>query len=743
MSACLSAQPGHAPGTLHPVAAAARLVAGGALVAALVGMPTVHAQTSAPPTAGEATLPSVQVKAATVRDDRTEGSGSFTAGSSSAATGLPLTLRETPQSVTVITRERMDQAGITSLGDALAQTPGIDYRPAGSPLGGYATLNSRGYEVNSLILDGVPVPVAAIAGYAAIQGFATLNTDVYDSVTVVRGATGLLMGAGDPSATVVLARKRPTEEFQAAVSQSFGSWKQRRTVGDVSGPLNAAGTLRGRVVGAYEAGDSWKQGYNQEKYVGYGALEADLGPRTMVSLALEAGDNRGGGGAGPYTGYALADEDGNPTPFGRRDNAMSEWSGFEDRRVGLTVALEHRFDDDWKVKLAYNRNQVKTDQRFGLASYPPEADGTATLHLRGYRNRNEVDALGIKLDGRYALFGRKHELVAGLNGSSTDEDTPSWYRNMATSVNVYNWNRQVAEPDWSSLYGFGWRYKTEQVGAYVATRLRATEPLSVLVGARVSNWRSRDLDGTGAVTSDREEKGVFTPYLGLVYDVTSHLSAYASYTTIFNPQSSRDVNNNLLDPEEGTNVELGMKGEWFGGRLNASLAVFQVKKDNLAVEEGVNQETGDPAYVAADNTKGRGWEVEVAGEPLAGWRVQGGYTRMVTRDRAGERLNADQPEHQFKLFTTWTPASIARLTVGGGTVWQSRVYASDMDEAWRDRYAQDDYAVVNLMARYAFTRQLALTVNLNNVFDKVYRTDLDVHDYGAPRNVYATLNYRF
>lgn len=692
----------------------------------------------------EAALPEASVTVTADRMGKTEGTGSFTTRSSAAATGLNLSLRETPQSVTVITRARMDEAGINALGDALAQAPGIVYTPAGSPVGGYASLSARGYPVSSLILDGVPLPASAMAGYAAIQGLGTLNTDVYDSVTVVRGATGLMTGAGDPSAAVALTRKRPTETLQATVSQSLGSWRQRRTVGDVGGPLNEAGTLRGRIVGAYEAGESWKQGYRYHKTLGYGVLEADLGSQTVARLHVQLGDNDAKGGAGPYTGYALADVEGNPTPFGRGDNSMAEWSGFDDSRTGLTAALEHRFSDGWKATLAYNHNRVKTRQRFGLASLEPEVGGEATLHIRGYRIENTANSAGAKLDGHYALFGRKHDLAVGLDGSSVKENAPDWYRNMARTVNILTWNRQFPEPDWASLYGFGWRRKIEQAGAYAATRLNVTDSLSVLAGGRWTDWRSRTLDEAGSVLEDRKENGVFTPYVGLVFDLTPSISAYASHTTIFNPQSNRDVNGDLLDPEEGSNTEAGLKGEWLGGSLNASVAVFEVKKDNLALQDGANlTPTGDDAYIAADDTKGRGWELEVAGEPVKGWRLQGGYARMLTRDSAGERLNGNLPEHQFKLFTSWTPAAMSQLTVGGGVTWQSRTYSPWLNEAWRDRYAQKAYSVANLMARYKFGRQLTLTVNLNNAFDKVYRTDLDVHDYGAPRNVLATLHYAF
>ncbi|MEN0035496.1 MAG: TonB-dependent siderophore receptor [Cellvibrio sp.] len=696
------------------------------------------------PSAGVGVLKAVKVMATTMDDNTTEGTGSFTTNSTASATGLNLSLRETPQSVTVITRERMDEGGISSLGDAVAQAPGIVFRPMGSSVGGYAPIYARGYTVQSLILDGLPIPPSAVAGWA-IQGLGTLNTDVYDSVTVVRGATGLMTGAGDPSAAIALTRKRPTAESQAIVSQSFGSWQQHHTLGDAGGALNDAGTLRGRMVGAYKEGNSWQEGYQYDNYVAYGVLEADLSDRTLATLAVEfSGDD--GSGAGPTTGHALADSEGNPLPFGPEDNALSKWSGFDDRRTGLTAALEHRFNDDWRVKLAYNHSQVKTEQRFGVTEQP-QPDGTAPLHLRGYRLNNEVDSLGFKLDGNYELFGRQHELTAGFNGTWSDEKSPDWYMDWGNATaNVFTWNREIPEPDWDALYEFGGRTKTDQYGFYTATRLQASDKLSVLAGARVTHWRSRTLDEADAVTEggDLKENGVLTPYLGLVYDLTENLSAYTSYTTIFNPQSSRDVNDHLLDPEEATNIEAGLKGEWFDSRLNASVAIFEVKKDNLAVEDGENlTPKGDQAYRAEDHTEGRGWELEVAGELTEGWRLQGGYTRMRTEDSSGKRLNLDQPEQQVKLFTSWTPSSLNQLTVGGGATWQSAISTSWVDESLRDLYTQKRYVVVSLMTRYAFTDQLMLTLNLNNAADKVYRTAPDQHEYGAPRNLYATLNYKF
>ncbi|MFT4233994.1 MAG: TonB-dependent receptor, partial [Microbacterium sp.] len=315
----------------------------------------------------------------------------------------------------------------------------------------------------------------------------------------------------------------------------------------------------------------------------------------------------------------------------------------------------------------------------------------------------------------------------------------------ASDIPLLNWNGATTEPDWSAYPNWPVGGSTKQSGLYLATRLRASDALSFIAGARWSNWESRQSSlVTGDIYDDRKERNVFTPYAAVIYDLTPQLSAYGSYTTIFNPQYNKDVNGRALDPETGKNVELGLKGEWFNGRLNASVAVFQSGKNNLAVRDGDRlTPEGDFAYRAEDDTKARGWELEVVGEPMPGWRVQGSYAQVVLKDSAGERLATDtQPKHQFKLFTTWTPASLNRLTVGGGLLWQSERYEAQ-DPATRHIYTIKSYAVVNLMARYAFNKHLSLAVQLNNVFDKTYRSATDLHYYGAPRNLYATLKYQF
>ncbi len=733
-------------GRLAPQEALERLLGGSGLVVRPTpdGGFTVAPRPAEP---GEATLPPVRVRAR--QEGATEGTRSFTTGSTSAATGLNLPLRETPQSLTVVTRERIDSQNLGSLAEVSEQVPGLHFVGHGTPVGGRSQLISRGFLINSFQVDGVNVPWELL-GESYRYSHASLDTAVYDAITVVRGATGLMTGAGDPSGSIALTRKRPTREFQGSVAVSLGRWDRRRAVADVGAALNASGSVRGRVVGAYDEGKTWVDRYSDDRSTLYGILEADLTPDTLLSVTLERARSRSNGtywheAFGPPLFFA----DGvTRIPAGRSDNMAPPWTSTDSTRTGVSASLQHRFDEDWNATLSYGQSRFEIDSRRGMV-YEVPADGVPTdTRLLVTDQRNKVQFADLRFEGRFTLLGRKHDVVGGFNASSvrlrfpfshiSDDGThgQAWWADGRMNYDT---------PVWADLENAPYRSSTDQQGAYLATRLRPTDALSVILGGRMSSWKTFSAyTAPYVVSDDRRYDREFTPYVGVVYALGESLSAYASYTEIFNPANDKDVNGRLLDPESGKNHELGLKGEWFDGRLNASAAVFQTRKDNLAVEDGNNTTPdGDQAYRAESNTKGRGWELEVAGEPLRGLQIQGGYSQFRMRDSAGARLNTGTPIRQLKLYVSYRPAALPRLTVGGGLRWQSSTYADWVDPAVRPAYTLHDYAVANLHASYELTDALGLSLSLNNALDKRYRTDTDTQSYGAPRNLYATLKYRF
>lgn len=732
-------------GRLTPREAVERLLAGTGLGAASRGSTLVI---TAAPEPGATVLAPITVAAKAERATTTEGTGSFTTESSSAATGLNLSLRETPQSLTVVTRERIDQQSLSTLADVAEQVPGLIFVGNGTPVGGRSQLLSRGYMINSYQVDGVNVPWDAMSEENR-YGHASLDTAIYDSITVVRGATGLLTGAGDPSGSIGLTRKRPTRAFQGALTGSVGSWDRRRAVADVGGPLNPSGNVRGRLVAAYDEGKTWVDRYSDDRKVLYGVVEVDLAPATLLTLSLEhtRANSKGTYWHEAY-GPPLYFADGStPIPSGRGTSMAPPWTYTHSRRSGLSADLEHSFSPDWSAKLSYGYSTYRIDSRRAMVfSVPLNAEPT-DLRLLATEQRNTVHYANGKVDGKYRLFGREHELMAGFNLTYAEQRYPfSHYSNAGEGTAWWlDGQMHYTTPDWSSLGSDPSRIDTDQHGVYVATRLRPVERWSLILGGRLSYWKTHSVDlDPYAVTDDRSYSHEFTPYAGLVFDLTGNLSAYASYTEIFSPQSLKDVNGRLLDPEEGKNYEVGLKGEWFEGRLNASIAAFESRKDNLAVAiEDVYTPDGDQAYRAEDRTKGRGWELEMAGEVMSGWQLQGGYSRFRQTDSAGELLDTTRPIHQFKLFTSYRLPALPKLSVSGGVRWQNKTYSSGYVGAAHDARVIRDYAVFSLGAGYGVTEDLHLSLNVNNAFDRKYRINNATQTSGAPRSVMASLRYGF
>lgn len=686
----------------------------------------------------------------------TEGTGSYTTGQSNTATKLPLTLRETPQSISVVTRQRMDDQGLNDITEVLQQTPGLSVQSLGSER---FNIYSRGYSVDNYQFDGIPTTLD-IATQMSAQSLADMA--IYDRVEVLRGATGLMTGAGDPSATINLVRKRPTAEFKGHITAGVGSWDKYRSEVDLSGPLTPTGNVRGRMVAAYQQNNSFMDHYSQEKQIFYGVLEADLTDTTLLTVGADYQKNNPQGSSS--VAFPLFHSNGEQTSFSRSTNSAARWSHNPQDALNTFASLEQKLAYDWTLKASVNQMYIKRDDyKLATASwgFPDESTGAGVRLYGGAGSTwQKQTGLDVQAQGPFQLFGRQHELIVGYNYSRYENrHTPTrGTRIEGTFVNFYDWDNYTDKP----VMGGGKLYDGDtvihQTGTYIATRLRPTDDLSVILGARVSKY-DYDYDLTYPATplsnrtTDYKENGVVTPYAGVVYDLNDIHSVYASWTSIYKPQSLRDADGSTLEPREGDNYEVGLKSEFFDGRLNTSIAAYEVKQDNLAVlDEGktVNNDGMTAAYKAVSGATTRGFEVEANGELMPGWNVSASYNHGITKDRDGERLNTEAPANMVKLWSTYRlPGDFDRLTVGGGANWQSgtHITVTPSTALGTVKAKQSQFTVVNLMARYQLTDQLSTTLNINNLFDKKYISALDTTFYsgyyGEPRNVMLNTRYDF
>ncbi len=726
------------PRALTPLARAIRFGLCGTFMAGSAMNALAQASAAAEPAPS---LQPVTVKASTAAA-ATEGTGSYTTEASSTATGLNLSLRDTPQSVSVITRERIDDQAMNTVEDALRNTTGVSLKSMDRGRNGLAV---RGFDVSNFQFDGVPTTTGNV-------GVETNNTAIYDRIEVVRGATGLLSGAGDPSATVNLVRKHAdSKTFTGSFQGELGSWRRRAGTLDLSAPLNADASVRARLVlNAYRQ-DAFIDLENTEGNVFYGVIDADLGQGTRLSVgASQQEDKRNGVYWGGLTYWHA---DGTRTQWDRSKTTATRWNQWDTTERTAFANLEHRLSNGWKLRgdLSHHK-QVEDSKLLWVYGTPDRATGQGLsaypYHYHAEPTQNHV---GFSANGPFTLWGREHELIVGvMHGRMTAGwDNRNAASELAPMGDFNHWDGSFPEPALTPFYR-GSLDKTRQTGVYAASRLQLTDALKFIAGGRVSDWRQDGFVGawTSAEYTIRHER-VFTPFLGLVHDLSENVSAYASYTDIFKPQSDRDRHGNYLDPLEGRNQEIGLKGEFLGGQLNASLALFRIDQDNFAEP--------DPGYLVpgtatvasrpAKGVKAQGYELEISGQVAPGWQLGAGWTQYSARDAQGENVVTNHPRKQLKLFTKHKLSGAAKgWSVGAGLQWESTapITATNPVTGASEAVGQPAYALLDLMASYAFNPKTSLQINIDNALDKAYyNSSWSGYTHGEPRKFTVSMKHRF
>lgn len=713
--------------------AAALLVGGVGL--SVVHTPMVHAQTVAAATDGQgeaAVLPSTDVQADRFDAGTTQGTGSLTTSSTAAATGLPLSLRDTPQSVTVVTQQQIQDQNILTLEQALHNVVGVTVTNRDSER---AYFYSRGFAIDNVQYDGVPTALSS-----SFYGGTTTDPILYDRIEIVRGATGLLTGAGNPGASINLVRKRAdSKTLTGEASVSLGSWNQRRATFDLSTPLTEDGRIRARFVGMAQSTNAQLDFYHSNKRAFLATVEADLTPSTTLTVGYDYQEVKSTGVT--WSGLPELFSDGTRTDWPTSKTMGTPWTYWNTTNQTAYVNLEKRFDNGWKAKanFAHHVNSFDAVIQYLYGNINKTTGEGLSLWQGRYGSDIQQNSLDLQATGPFRLLGRRHELVVGLNGSESSEFATNYTLHSTAAGNFYNWDGSLAEPDWGTG-AKGGKDRTRQLGLYGAFRLSITDRLKLILGARESGWRDDTISASRRHTA-------FTPYTGAIYDVTEDYSVYASYTSIFQPQNYRDVNAQYLSPVTGKSYEVGVKGEHFGGRLNTSLGLFRIDQDNVATRDGTNLVAGssDYAYVGTKGVTSRGFEAQVSGAPMEDWNVTAGISRTIARQASGAPYNTDLPTTEIRLFTTYRlPGALHALTIGAGFNWQNRVYSTITTTlAGKVMFVQKPVGIASLMARYDFTPKVSLQVNINNVFDRKYYTYVAAQGtYGNRANGMATLTFK-
>ncbi|WP_221801723.1 TonB-dependent siderophore receptor [Oceanobacter mangrovi] len=660
------------------------------------------------------------------------------------ATGLGLKPLETPQSVTVFTAQRLKDQQLETIQDVVSSTIGLTSTDTDTVRNGFS---SRGFDVSNYQVDGLPLSWSL----GGDSGETIADVSMYERVEFVRGATGLLTGAGNPSASINFVRKHAdSDEFHATIDASVGSWNKKELLVDVGSGLNDSGSIRGRLVAKKASKDSWQDLYHEKRTVLYGTIEADLTATTLLRAGASMDHHEPTG----VTWGSLPSNfsDGSQTDWERSKTTSADWTKWETKGTNYFVNLEHTLDNGWLVKATANRLIYDKDTKllymYTLASTGLDketGEGLVTWPINSY-GYSRQDTLNVQLQGDFELGGNYHEFTLGAQRSVQTART--WEYNelsYPSSGNFYEWDGSSAEPEWEDTATQTLSMRTIQTGVYAATRLNITDALKTIVGARIASW-NRSGNSWGEDTNFGNT-GELIPYVGVLYDLTETQRLYASYTTIFMPQNYRTYEARQIDALTGENWEAGLKSSWLDDQLQTTVTFYRTVQSNVAQKlstyvKGTEQYDtdgnvvgGEDAYRQANSTDTKGGEIEVVGNLTDTWQIHAGYEHFRSKDISELDINSDHARETFNLFTT---LELNNLTLGGGADWQGRIYGPSVE--------QPGFTLINLMARYQITPALSTQFNVANLTDKKYFSQVGSsgqYRYGAPRKLNLGVSYEF
>jgi len=661
---------------------------------------------------------------------------------SSGATNLDLAIKDTPQSISVVSSEQMQQFGASSVNEALRLATGVQVDEWETNRTSYS---ARGFDILNTQIDGVGLP----NGWGIATG--AFDTFGYEKVEVIRGANGLLTGVGNAAGTINYVRKRPTNERQGTFGLSYGSWSTLRAEVDYSTPFTDSGTWAGRVVAAHEDGESWLRANENSRNYLYGVVDGQVGENGTLTFGYSYQRAKSDGIM--WGALVFMNSDGSQSEWPTSASTTQDWTYWNTTNQTAFAEYTHRLGEDWQLKLSYNYRRSTGDERMfyaylrdldedgvaealdpatglGLWGYPWGGDDKATAHLGT-----------VTLGGHFELFGRDQEVMLGASIARSESN--SWERSAEFPAPAWDdlpafpyAPDEIPEPGWNDaeLYSvLNQRLKR----AFGATRIALTDRFKAIVGANYAQYRR---DGRSYALDFDQTTSHTSPYGGLTFDFSDRVLGYVSYSDIYQPQDQVDENDRYLDASKGVNYEAGLKADWLDKRLLTTLAVFKADQDGLATPTGRYNEFGSAIYAPVD-VRSKGVELEAAGKLTDDLDLVFGYTALKLDGLNGDDTYSWVPRRTANLLLSGRLPGYRALSWGVGGRWQSGI--SNVESSGFT-VRQDSYAVVNAFAAWDFLPNATVRLNVNNLGDEKYINTLRYSGYhGAPRNYTLSLNWRF
>jgi iron complex outermembrane receptor protein len=681
----------------------------------------------------------------------------YNATHSQIATKTSKSILETSQSVSVVTRDQMDDQGSQTVSQALRYTPGVMTSPYGATHR-YDYVAMRGFNdgsVDNIYLDGLKT-MGDSGTYSSMQ----VDPYFLERIDILKGPSSVLYGRSNPGGLVALTSKKPLYEPYHEIQATVGTQGQRGMGFDFSGPVNEDQTIAYRLVGLADKSDTQFDHNEEKRYAIAPTVAIDFDENTTLTLqAYLQHDPEGGYHGGVPADGTLYRHNGRyiSKHFFEGD---SDFDKFERTQQMVGYQFEHRFNDVWSARQNFRYLDGEVDMRQLYSAPTGEIGNVGWIGSTNQLNRSTTKGkerlhawiVDNMAQAEFNTGAAKHTLLMGLDYQRRKAKV-DYAGGSASTIDAFD--PVYGNPDVTEAWQTSDLRRMEQTGLYMQD-LIDLDKWRFSLGLR-KDWVETSSEDKlyGAGKKNYKENKV-TPRVGALYLFDNGIAPYISYSESFNPNSFTDQSGTPLKATEGKQWEAGIKYQPPGTDNIFTASVFHITQENLATKQAQEQ-----FYRPVGKVRSQGFELEAHMQVSDNFRVLGSYTfadveyvkstpstasTSVGVDNKGNTPNV-APRHMASLWGDYTfrEGSLQGLSLGGGV--------RAIGKSWADPENTErvpGYALFDASASYDLSnvglKGVDLRINANNLTDKKYVAacnSLSYCYYGEERNVTATVSYKF
>jgi iron complex outermembrane receptor protein len=655
--------------------------------------------------------------------------------SATGATKTETDLKDLPQAARVLTADVLRDAGVTRLADALDMGSSVARQ---NNFGGvWDSYSVRGFTGDpnygsDFLVNGF----SSSRGYNGLRDIANVN-----SIEILKGPAAALYGRGEPGGIINIATKKPLFQPSYMIEQSVSSHDTYRTAVDLTGPLND--NLAYRLNASYEKGDSFRDLLSSERHLLSPSVIWRISDATTLSYELEQVDQKGYFDRGVVAVKGVLGLIPNSRFLGDPADGPTTV-----KSTGHQVFVQHDFQDGWSLQSGLS---YRTSRMTGFSSDAGalQADGRTLWRQRRFRDFSGQDWSGrVELLGQLATGAIRHNVLVGVDGYRFVDDRLQLRRSPSAaapySIDIYNPVYGGQQPT-NLAQSINTREQQWSTGFYVQDQVDLSPQWKALLGVRRDAYRQRITNALLAGRVNEQRIEATSPRAGLVYQPATQVSLYVSAAKSFRPNSGISIANESFPAETSRAYEAGVKVDSADGKLNTTLAVYSIRKENVLTVNPADNNFS----LAAGEVGSKGVELDVAGELARQLQLSFSYAytdATVLRDNvlAVGGTVANVPKQAANLLLVRGLNLFGkRASVGGGF---NYVGERNGDVAISRSFTLPAYTTAKLVSSIDATRQLRLALDIDNLFDKVYYPSAYQQTWvapGEPRRVTLKAHYKF